>query len=303
MDWQQVQCFLAVAERGTLAAAASHLGMSQPTLGRHINALEVSLGLALFIRSRKGMALTEAGLSIVDDARGMRDEADRIALKAAGSAQSVSGSIRITASDIVSTYVLPPIIAALGIAEPDIEVELVPSNTLENLLRRDADIAVRMVRPMQNDVIARKTNEMGMGIYAHEHYLARRGEPANMEEFFRHRLIGMDRSNLIIDGMRDFGIAAERTMFSVRTDDQVAYWELIKAGAGIGFAAHFLANGAPGLRRILPDITIPALPVWLASHRELRTSQRIRRVMDFLHEHVSALPLKQGMPEHDTVER
>ena len=294
MDWNLIRSFLAVAEQGTLAGAADHLGVSQPTLGRHIDALESALGLTLFTRGRHGMSLTEAGLSIVEDAKAMAAEADRLTLKAAGRAQSVSGTVRITASEVVSAYVLPPILAALGVAEPDIQIELVPSNTVENLLSRDADIAVRMVRPVQNDVIARKTNDFGMGTYAHEDYLARHGTPATVEGFFQHRLVGMDRSSLIIDGMANLGIRAQRDFFAVRTDHQIAYFELVKAGAGIGFVAHFLAAGHPGLRRILPDVAIPALPIWLASHRELRTSQRIRRVMDFLYERIGALPLNDA---------
>ena len=291
MDWNLVRSFLAVADHGALGRAADHLGVSQPTLGRHIDALEASLGLTLFIRGRQGMALTEAGLSIVDDARAMSAEADRLSLKAAGRVQAVRGTVRITASKVVSTYVLPPILSALGRQEPDIEIELVPSDTVENLLSRDADIAVRMIRPTQNDLIARKTNDLGMGTYAHEDYLSHFGAPTTVEELFRHRLVGMDRSNLILDGMAELGIHAQRNSFSMRTDDQVAYFELIRAGAGIGFTAHILAARSPGLRRILPDVAIPSLPIWLASHNELRTSRRIRRAMDFLYEHISALPL------------
>jgi DNA-binding transcriptional LysR family regulator len=291
MDWNLIRSFLAVAEHGTLAAAARSIGISQPTLGRHIDALEASLDLVLFARGRSGMALTDAGLSIMEEARAMRAEADRLAVKAAGRAQSLSGTVRITASEVVSTYILPPIIAALGVAEPDIQIELAPSNTVENLLSRDADIAVRMVRPVQNDVIARKTNDLAMGTYAHRDYLERFGTPSSTEELFRHRIVGMDRSNLIIDGMAAMGIRAQRTTFDLRTDDQVAYIELIRAGAGIGFVASYIAGSDPRLRRILPEIAIPALPIWLASHQELRTSQRIRRVMDFLHEHLHVMDL------------
>jgi DNA-binding transcriptional LysR family regulator len=291
MDWNLVRSFLAVTEAGTLAAAAEKLGISQPTIGRHIDALEASLGLTLFSRGRQGMILTEAGLPLVEEARAMRAEADRFALKAAGRAQSVEGPVRITASEVVSTYILPPIIAAFCEAEPDIQVELVSSNSVENLLSRDADVAVRMFRPLQNDVITRKTGDMGMGIYAHRSYLGRHGAPTDLEAFFQHRLIGMDRSNLILDGLADQGIKANRDLFAVRTDDQVAYWELIRAGAGIGFAAHILAIQDPDVMRILPEVRIPALPVWLASHQELRTSQRIRRTMDFLHKKISNLPL------------
>lgn len=290
MDWNLVRSFLAVAETGTLAAAAETLAASQPTIGRHIDALEASTGLTLFARGRHGMILSEAGLSLVEEARAMRAEADRFELKAAGRAQSVRGPVRITASEVVSTYILPPIIAAFARIEPDIQIELVSSNSVENLLSRDADIAVRMFRPVQNDIIARKTGELGMGIYAHRSYLEEFGEPVDVETLLQHRLIGMDRSTLILDGMSDLGIKADRTMFSVRTDDQVAYWELLRAGAGIGFAAHILAALDPDVRPLLRQVRIPALPIWLASHQELRTSQKIRRTMDYLHRTISILP-------------
>lgn len=291
MDWNLVRSFLAVADTGTLAAAADALGASQPTVGRHIDALEASTGLTLFARGRHGMALSEAGLSLVEEARAMQEEANRFELKAAGRAQSVHGPVRISASEVVSTYILPPIIASFGRVEPGIQIELVSSNSVENLLSRDADIAVRMFRPVQNDIITRKTGELGMGIYAHRSYLEEHGEPGGMESFLQHRLIGMDRSTLIIDGMFNIGIKADRNLFAVRTDDQVAYWELVRAGAGIGFAAHILANQDPDMRRLLPQVQIPALPIWLASHQELRTSQKIRRTMDFLHQNISILPL------------
>lgn len=291
MDWDLIRTFLAVAESGTLAAAADRLGVSQPTLGRHIDTLEAETGLVLFSRGRHGMQLTEAGLSLVDEAKAMRAEADRFALKAAGRSQIVSGPVRITASEVVSNYVLPPIIAEFCDAEPGIEVELVPSNSVENLLSRDADIAVRMLRPTQNDLIARKAGEMGMGVYAHRRYLDRHGEPTDVDSLFRHRMIGMDRSTLILDGMASLGIPASRNQFAVRTDHQIVYWELIRAGAGIGFAAHILAAQDPDVRRLFFDIEIPALPIWLASHQELKTSHRIRLMMDFLHQKISNLPL------------
>ena len=187
MDWNLICIFLAVAESGTLAAAADRLGLSQPTLGRHIDALEAETGLTLFSLGRHGIQLTEAGLSLVDEARTMRAEADRFALKAADRSQAVSGPVRITASEVVATYILPPLIAEFCDDEPEIEIELVPSNSVENLLSHDADIAVRMFRPTQNDVITRKCGEMGMGVYAHRRYLERHGEPTDIDALFRHR--------------------------------------------------------------------------------------------------------------------
>ncbi len=291
MDWNLIKTFLAVAETGTLIAAAERLRLSQPTVGRHIDELEAATGLTLFMRGRRGMALTEAGLSLLDDARGMAKEADHFLLRASGRANEVSGPVRITASDIVANYLLPPILVALKDAEPGIDIELVPSNAVANLLARDADIAIRMTRPMQNDLIAVKVNDFAMGTYAHERYLAKAGVPEAVDDLAGHRLVGYDRDMLILNGMKALGIEGDRSLFTFRTDDQVAYWELVKAGAGVGFGARWLGRQTPELRRILPDLDIPALPMWLASHQELRTSLKIRRVMDFLREAISEMPL------------
>lgn len=291
MDWNLIKTFLVVAETGTLLAAAEALRLSQPTVGRHIDELEAATGLTLFIRGRRGMALTEAGLSLLDDARCMAKEADHFLLRASGRASEASGPVRITASDIVANYLLPPILVALKDTEPGIDIELAPSNAVANLLARDADIAIRMTRPIQNDLIAVKVNDLAMGTYAHERYLAKTGVPETVQDLAGHRLVGYDRDMLILNGMKALGIEGDRSLFTFRTDDQVAYWELVKAGAGVGFGARWLARQTPELRRVLPDLNIPPLPMWLASHEELRTSLKIRRVMDFLREAISAMPL------------
>jgi DNA-binding transcriptional LysR family regulator len=291
IDWNLIRSFLAVSDSGSLIAAAKAQGVSQPTIGRHIDELEAATGLTLFVRGRGGMILTQAGLSLLEDARGMAAEAQRFSLKAAGRAAEVSGAVRITASDVVSNYILPPILTALKDAEPGIDIELVPSNAVANLLARDADIAIRMVRPLQNDVIATKVNEMAMGTYAHQTYLDAFGEPESIEDFNGHRLVGYDRDMLILNGMAELGIRGDRSHFTFRTDDQVAYWELVKAGAGIGFGAHWIARKTPELRALLPLLPIPALPMWLASHQELKTSLKIRRAMDFLDAELRKLPL------------
>ncbi len=291
MDWNLIKTFLVVAETGTLLAAAEALRLSQPTVGRHIDELEAATGLTLFIRGRRGMALTEAGLSLLDDARSMAKEADHFLLRASGRASEASGPVRITASDIVANYLLPPILVALKDTEPGIDIELAPSNAVANLLARDADIAIRMTRPIQNDLIAVKLNDFAMGTFAHERYLAKTGVPETVQDLAGHRLVGYDRDMLILNGMKALGIEGDRSLFTFRTDDQVAYWELVKAGAGVGFGARWLARQTPELRRILPDLNIPPLPMWLASHQELRTSLKIRRVMDFLREAISAMPL------------
>jgi DNA-binding transcriptional LysR family regulator len=290
-DWNHIRAFLAVADTGSLSEAASRLKVSQPTLGRYINALEHNIGESLFVRSRSGMALNQTGLALVDDARAMAAEADRFSLKAAGRENRISGTVRITASDVVATYLLPKILSELRDAESAIDIELVPSNNIQNLLSRDADIAIRMVRPTQNDLIARKVNELDMATWAHERYLAKHGRPETVADLFGHRIIGYDRLDMMINVMRQRGVKVVREDFAFRTDDQVAYWELLKAGAGIGFGSTYLARQTPELVQIMPQLEIESLPMWLTSHGELKTNARIRRVMDFLGEALVALDL------------
>ncbi len=281
-DWNNIRAFLAVTETGSLSEAAVQLNLSQPTLGRYITRLEDNVGEPLFVRSRNGMELTQIGLSLVADAKAMQQEANHFALKLAGNETTISGTVRITASDVVATYLLPPILVDLKALYPKITIELVPSNQIENLLSRDADIAVRMVRPTQNDLIAIKVNELTMGTWASKTYLEKFGTPTKIEDLFTHQIIGYDRQDLMLKQMENLGIKADRNLFTFRTDNQVAYWELVKAGAGIGFGSNFVAAQSPNLVRLAPDLRLQSLPMWLTSHAELKTNARIRMAMDFL---------------------
>lgn len=293
MDWNQIRTFVTVAETGSLSSASEKLRASQPTLGRQIGALERAVGESLFVRSRTGMQLTEAGLALIDEAREMARRADLFALKATGQDNTISGTVRITASDVVATFLLPPILAGLQNEYPQIQIELVPSNTVENLLARDADVAIRMVRPTQNELIARKVNEMAMGAFAHRDYLDRHGRPQIVSDLFQHRIIGYDRNDLIIRTMKEMGIKGGPETFALRTDDQVAYWYLVLAGAGIGFGVRSIARQSNELERLLPTLQIPPLPMWLTAHAEVRTNRRIRQVVDYLGDAISALPLSE----------
>lgn len=297
LDWNLIRTFLAVVDSGSLLAAAAKLGVTQPGVGRHINQLEEALGLTLFIRGRSGMKLTDTGMAVLDDARAMRAEFDRFMLKASGHDERVAGPVRITASRIVSVYILPAMLARLRAAEPELEIELVPDNAVANLLARDADIAIRMVRPTQNDLIATKVTDIPLAAFAHVDYLAAHGTPASIKDLAGHAVIGYDREDRMLVAMRQLGLpAAERSMFAFRTDDEVAALELVKAGAGIGFAQLHLGAGIPTLRRILPDLAIPSLPVWLCAHQDVRTSRRIRRTMDFLQEEWRKLSISGDKP-------
>jgi len=284
LDWNLIRSFAAVADTGSLSAAARRLRASQPTVGRHVAELEGALGVVLFRRGKRGYELTDQGAALFDRARAMRADADAFALLATGSTERIAGTVRIAASEIVSAYVLPPILGRLAIEEPGIEVELVPSNRVENLLRRDADIAVRMVEPAQQDLVARKIADLPLVTCAATIYLDRRGRPQRPEELFQHDLVGLDRETDLIRGFGEFGIEMDRHAFRLRTDNQIVLWEAVKAGIGISFAQRSLAEREPLVELLLPDLRLPSLPMWLAMHRDVRTSPRLRRVSDFLAE-------------------
>jgi DNA-binding transcriptional LysR family regulator len=286
-DWALMRSFLAVMDAGSLQAAARALTMSQPTVGRHIAALERELGVPLFERTGRGLVPTQAARSIVEPARGMASGADAVARALAGASGAVAGSVRVTASEVVATYLLPELLVALRAEEPGIEVEIVASNALSDLLRREADIAIRMVRPAQGSLVARRLGDVKVGAYASTDYLRRRGTPRTAEDLVGHDLIGLDRDDTIVRGFRAAGRTIERRRFALRTDDHVVAWRLLCAGGGIGFAAGYLAAREPRVQQVVPDLAIPPLPMWLAVHREIRSAPRIRRVYDFL---ASTLP-------------
>ena len=282
LDWSLVQSFLAVAEEGSLSAAARSLGLSQPSVGRQIHALESSLGLALFTRQRRGMALTEAGAALVAPARAMREAAGRLALAAAGREEGLRGTVRLTASEVVAHYHLPPILAAIRAAEPEIALELVASDRSENLLFREADIAIRMYRPDQLDMVTKHLGDLSMGVFAAKSYLARAGRPERLDDLSRHSLIGYDRNEVILREMRALGLEATRDWFALRCDDDPVNWELVRAGCGIGFGQVAVARHDPAVERLFPDLALPRLPVWLTAPEAMRRTPRIRRVWDLL---------------------
>lgn len=287
-DWTLIRSFLAVAQTGTLSAAARALGATQPTLGRHVAELETALGVILFERRRDGFRLTEKGLALAERAEPMRDAADAFARLAEGSAEQMAGTVRLTASEIMAAYVLPPMLARLAAEEPGIEIEIVASNQIGSLLARDADIAIRMVRPVQNDLVVRHVADLALTACAATAYLDRAGRPLVPQDLARHRLIGWDRADDIIKGFAQFGMSVDRHAFATRTDNQIVLWEAVKAGLGIGFAQASLVARQAGVEAVLPDLPIPVLPIWLTIHEDLRTSPRIRRVLDFLHQELKA---------------
>jgi len=281
LDWTLLRTFLAVVESRSLSAAALLLKVAQPTLSRHVRELEDTLGVTLFIRTARGLEPTEAALSLINDARNMGAAAQALALKAFGRSQELTGTVRVTSSVMVANLWLPPILADLREAEPSIQIELVPTDVNQNLLRRDADIAIRMANPTQADLIARRLGDAALGLYGTRSYFEKNGRVTTKEDLMKHHIIGFDRSEVIMRIFAANGYPMEREMFPVRCDDQMVYWNLTLAGLGLGFAQVMFANKEPTLERVPIDL-VPPMPVWLVMHEEVRTSSRIRRVADFL---------------------
>ena len=282
-----MRAFLAVAETGSLSAAARSLGQSQPTLGRQVRAAEAALGATLFVRVPGGLQLTETGRTLLGPAREMAEASARLQTLAAGRDMAVSGTVRITASVVVSHYLLPPIVAELREAEPEIEVELVPSDTTENLIYREADIAIRMFRPAQLDIVTRKIGDSPMALYATGELLSRFGQPADLDELRRLPFVGFDRSDMILRLVRGWGLAVDTAFFGVRCDDQAVYWKLVCAGCGVGGMQTAIGDAEPGVRRLDFQPELPPLPIWLAAHDAMHKSPRVKRVWDFLADSVS----------------
>lgn len=286
-DWGLIRSFLAALEAGTLLGAARKLNTSQPTLGRHIAELESQLGMVLFERTGRGLIATASARQLAEAARTMESGALQLARSVSGAQTQVTGTVRLTASQPVACVLLPPVLAAMREALPDIQVELESSNTVSNLLRREADIALRMVRPTQTSLIARKIGQVRVGAYASRDYLARRGVPARAQDLLQHEMIGYDKGEDILRGFQANFFPVTREAFALRSDDLIVQWQAVRAGLGVGFLADYMVQGDDQVQRILPALPLPGLAMWLTVHREIRTSQRIRAVYDFL---AQALP-------------
>ena len=281
-DWHLIRSFLAALDAGSLLGAAKVLKTSQPTVGRHVAELESQLGVVLFERTGRGLQPTAMALSLADSAREMESGALQLGRRLTSSQSSIQGTVRITASQPVACYLLPPILGNMRIDLPDIQVELVSINTVSNLLRRDADIAVRMVAPDQSTLVAKKIGVVRVGVYAHKKYLARYGTPEQPEDLLKYAVIGYDTENVMIRGFAQSGQVVTKESFAFRSDDLIVQWQAVLAGVGIGFLAEYSARDNPDLVKLLPTLRVPSLPMWLAVHREIRTSKPIRAVYDYL---------------------
>ena len=281
-DWNRARAFLVTAEEGSLSAAAKALGLTQPTLSRQVAALEEELGVTLFERLGRSLELTGSGLDLLDHMRAMGDAASRISLAASGQSQAVEGTVTVTASDAMAAYMLPDILKRVRDQAPGITVEVLASNDLHDLRRREADIAIRHIRPDYPDLIGRRVRDMSARLYASADWLEKNGTPRDVAEVNRAQFIGYAPPERLIEGLNGLGFALTRNNFRLISNSGVVGWEMVRTGLGLGVMVSEIADLTPEVETVLPDLDPFPVEVWLVTHRELHTARRIRLIFDLL---------------------
>ncbi len=281
-DWNRARAFLITAQEGSLSAASRILGLTQPTLGRQVAALEEELGVVLFERVGRGLSLTKSGLELVEHVRMMSEAANRLSLTASGQSQSIEGTVRITATEVTSAFVLPPIVKRLRSAEPGISIEIIASNSIRDLRRREADIAIRSVRPTDPDLIARKSSIGRAHLYAAHTYIDQMGGLGTADDFATADFIGFEENEQFLEGLNGVGLNVTAKNFPISTASHLVHWELVKSGAGIGVMVDHVGDAEPRVSRVATWIGPFEFEIWLAAHREVNTSRRVRLVFDRL---------------------
>ena len=281
-DWNRARAFLVTAEEGSLSAAARALGMTQPTLGRQVSALEEELGVALFERVGLGLELTPSGLELMEHVRAMGEAATRVSLSASGQSKNIEGTVCISASEVYSVFLLPPIIAKLRKLEPKINVEIIATNLTSDLRRREADIAIRNFRPTQPELIAKKIKDDSARLYATPGYLKSIGHPDSPEDLHQADFISFDNTGMLMNGLNEQGLNLTKKNFPLMSENYLVHWELVKQGLGIGIMPEGIGDAELLVQQVLPKLEPITFPIWLTTHRELNTSRRVRMVFDLL---------------------
>lgn len=281
-SWDLYRTFAAVLREGSLSGAARVLGLTQPSVARHVDALERAVGADLFVRSQRGLSPTDAALALKPHAESLAAMSAALLRTASGPPGEVAGTVRVSASEVVGIEHLPPILTGLRRQHPMLAIELVLSNALDDLLQRHADIAVRMVQPTQQALVTRKVGYLTVGLHAHRDYLDRRGVPQGMDALIDHDMIGYDVETPAIRAIARHFPALGRSAFALRTDSDVAQLSAIRAGFGIGICQTSIAARDPDIVRVLAGAFEVRLDTWIAMHEDLRSNPRCRAVFDAL---------------------
>ena len=281
-DWNHIRAFLATAEEGSLSAAARVLNQTQPTLGRQVAALEEELNVVLFERTGRTLILTQVGRDLLEHVRAMGEAASHVSLVAAGQSQTVEGKVSITATDIMSAWILPPVLKELREIAPGIELEIVAANDIRDLQKREADIALRHVRPEQPELIAKRIGTVEGYMYACPEYISEHGPFRKAEDLQKAEFLAVDTADDMIAFMAQNGVEILPSQVKVAATSGIAYWQYIRAGMGVGMMDKMVADRTGGVVQLMPDVLRFDGPIWLTTHRELHTNRRIRIVFDHL---------------------
>ncbi|SMF15888.1 transcriptional regulator, LysR family [Alteromonadaceae bacterium Bs31] len=284
-DWNHLKAFWVTAQEGSLSAAARALGVAQPTLGRQVAALEKQLGVVLFERHGRGLELTPTGQQLLAPLKHMSDAAAELSLLAAGQSGEVKGRVCISVTDSIAEFMLPPVIQQLREHHPGIVVEILATNDLSDLRRREADIALRAVEPEQGDLIARKLRSFKAYLYATEDYLATVTTGRSLRELNKAAFVGFAENKILIDEFAAQGLTINEDNFSAISESHSVHWQLVKAGLGIGIMIEDIGDADSSVIRACDDFKPYQGGLWLVAHRELRTSRRVKAVFDFLLAH------------------
>ncbi len=282
MDWNHLHAFLQTAEQGSLSAAARYMGVTQSTLSRQVSALEIELGVTLFERVGRSVHITDAGLALLEYARTMGTAAHDLTLAATGASTQVDGVVSVTATDTIAAFLLPRAIQRINEAAPDVKIEVIATDAISDLRRREADIAIRHVRPQEPELIARLVRHASAHFYASSDWVAKNGHPRTAHDALKHRFIGTDRNGRYLTFLQDYGLQLTESHFSVLAENTMVAWQMVRQGLGIGVTMREIAALTPSVVRVLDDIAPIMFPIWLVTHRELHTARRIRVVFDLL---------------------
>ncbi|MFY0682336.1 MAG: LysR family transcriptional regulator [Thalassovita sp.] len=283
-DWNHIRAFLAVVQEGSLSGAARSLGQTQPTLSRQINGLEAALQTSLFIRGTRETTLTDTGAALFEQVQAMADAATQISRIATGRNQTLKGTIKITATDAMVSYVLPKCLKMLREKHPDVHVDLIPSQAQTDLTRHEADIAVRHVRPDQPDLIARWIGDFDVALFASPDYLASLPSPVTAETIAAADFIGFEHPDRLVKQINDLGVPVSADNFKIVATSGVVLYELAAEGLGVALLPTAVAAARFGLVPVLPDLPSIRMPIWLVTHKDVQTNLRIRLCFNLISE-------------------